>query len=470
MTADRCSPAAAATPPGPAAYPVVGVLPSYSPDPLAFLPRCVREYGDVVHLRFPGPSAYLLGDPALVEEVLVDRGENFIKARVTRQQLAVLGEGLLLSEGEFWRRQRRLVQPAFHRGRVRGYADVMVSYTERMLKGWRPGVPRDLHRDMMGLTLEVVAKTLFDEDLGGSPAAAGDGPGPEIEEALGQIMAYFSDQGVPAALLRMLPGWLPAPSNLRYRRARRRLDAVIHRLIRERRRRDGDGDGRVEDRGDLLGMLMSARDENGEGMGDGQLRDEVMTVILAGHETTALALSWAFWLLGKHPGHRERLEGELDRVLDGRPPGPGDLPQLPFLDAVLKETMRLYPPAWALGREAASDCEIGGHPVPAGTQIFISQWVLHRDGRRFDRPEEFVPERWLDGSTDGLPRYAYFPFGGGPRVCAGVSFAKMEAALLLATITRGWRLEPVPGRDPAPEPSITLRPAGGVWVIPARRS
>ena len=451
---------------------MVGILPRYSPDPLSFLHRCVGEYGDLVHLRFPSASAYLLGNPGLVEKVLLDRGGKYIKARMTRSMLAVLGNGLLLSEGEYWRRQRRLVQPAFHRERVRGYAEVMVPYTERLLDGWVAGEPRDLHRDMMGLTLEIVAKTLFDEDVREGAT------GRAVDRALGEIMAYFSGQGVASAILRMLPKWLPAPQNLRYRRAKGRLDAVTHGIIEQRRTRDAgtrdagtrDADAGEGNNGDLLGMLMDARYEDGEKMSDEQLRDEALTIVLAGHETTAIALSWTFWLLGNHPAARGRLEEELDREIGARSPTPEDLSRLPVLDAVLKESLRLYPPAWAVGREAVEDCELAGYRVPAGTQIFISSWVIQRDGRFFEHPEDFVPERWLDGSTDGLPRYAYFPFGGGPRSCVGAGFARMEAALLLATIAGSWRLEPVAGHAPVPDPSITLRPGGGVQVVPAKRS
>ena len=263
----------------------------------------------------------------------------------------------------------------------------------------------------------------------------------------------------------MLPGWLPAPSNLRYRRARKALDRAIQQILDERRHRGVEGD-------DLLGMLMAARDEDGEGMEDGQLKDEALTIVLAGHETTALALSWTAWLLGQNPDLQRRLATEVEDLLG--PIGaesaatvrPEDLRELPYLDAVIKEGLRLYPPAWATGREAGVDLELGSYAVPAGTQLFLSPWVVQRDPRNFRDPERFRPERWLDGSTDGLHRYAYFPFGGGARMCLGSGFAKMEAGLLLATIVRHYRLKCVEGREPVPVPSISLRPADGVWLRP----
>lgn len=435
-------------PPGPKARPLVGNLLDYSRDPLNFLARSAQEYGDVVSLQFPGPPAYLLSNPEHIEQVLVRNNRNFIKDRVTRGELDILGDGLLTSEGDFWRRQRRLAQPAFHRKRIENYAETMVAYTQRMLKDWRAGEERNVHHDMMRLTLEIVAKTLVDADIADDAEEVGD--------ALGTIMAHFSDQG-SGVFLRMLPDSVPTPSNLRFRRANKRLEELVYGIIEERRR-----SGR--DTGDLLSMLLHARDEDGSHMSDKQLRDELMTIVMAGHETTAIALSWTFYLLGKHPVVEEKLHAELEETLEGRPPAVEDLPHLPYLDAVIKESMRIYPPAWAIGREALEDCEVGGFYVPAKTQMFISQYVVHRDPRNFENSEAFLPERWLDGSTDDLPKFAYFPFGGGPRLCIGQSFAKMEANLVLATIAQSFRLRLVPGQTIQTQPSITLRPKHGVRV------
>ncbi|CAN5664399.1 cytochrome P450 [soil metagenome] len=438
-------------PPGPKTRPLIGNLLDYSRDPLGFLARSAREYGDVVSLQFPGMPAYLLSNPEHIEQVLVKNNRNFIKDRSTKQMLSILGDGLLTSDGDFWRRQRRLAQPAFHRERIDNYARTMVSYTERMLEDWRDDQERDIHHDMMRLTLEIVAKTLIDADIVDDAE--------DVGRALGTIMAHFSDQGSGVdVFLRMLPDSAPTPSNLRFRRANRKLEEFIYAIIEERRR-----SGR--DTGDLLSMLLHARDEDGSSMSDKQLRDELMTIVMAGHETTAIALSWSFYLLGKHPDVEEKLRSELEVTLDGRPPTVEDLPHLPYTDAVIKESMRLYPPAWAIGREALEECEIGGFHVPAKTQLFISQYIVHHDPRFFEKPEAFSPERWADDLEKRLPKFAYFPFGGGPRLCIGQSFAKMEASLLLATIAQNFRLDLMPGPPPIPQPSITLRPREGVKMI-----
>jgi cytochrome P450 len=440
-------------PPGPKGRPVLGNMLGYARDPLGFLTRCSREHGDVVRLRFPGTLAYLITHPDDVEQVLVKNNRNFIKDRYTREELSVLGNGLLINEGDFWRRQRRLAQPAFHRQRVEAYGETMVAFTERMLDDWQDGEVRNVHAEMMRLTLEIVAKTLLDADIAGEAEGVG--------EALGQIMDYFSDQG-SGSFLRLLPESVPTPANVRYRRAVRRLDGIIYSIIEERRRSGADT-------GDLLSMLLHAEDEDGNRMDPKQLRDEVMTVVLAGHETTAIALSWTFYLLGENPETERNLTAELEEVLDGRAATIRDLPRLRYAGAVIKESMRLYPPAWAIGREALGDCEIGGYHVPTKTQMFISQYVTHRNPRFFDRPDDFDPSRWYDGRTDHLPPYAYFPFGGGPRMCIGSNFARMEAVLLLATIAREFRLEPVTGGPPVPQPSITLRPRGGIRMKLSKR-
>ncbi len=433
-------------PPGPKGRPVLGNMFGYARDPLGFLTRCSHEYGDVVRLRFPGTLAYLITHPDHVEQVLVKKHRNFIKDKYTREELNVLGNGLLVNEGDFWRRQRRLAQPAFHSRRVEAYGETMVAFTERMLEVWRDSEVRNIHTEMMHLTLEIVAKTLLDADIAGEAEGVG--------EALGEIMNYFSDQG-SGSFLRLLPESVPTPANLRYRNAVRRLDGIIYSIIDERRRSGADT-------GDLLSMLLRAEDEDGNRMDPKQLRDEVMTVVLAGHETTAIALSWTFYLLGENPEAEAKLLTEMEEVLDGRLATVWDLPRLRYADAVIKESMRLYPPAWAIGREAIGESEIAGYHVPAKTQMFISQYVTHRDPRFFDDPESFDPSRWHDGRTGDLPHYAYFPFGGGPRLCIGSNFARMEAVLLLATIAREFRLEPVTRDPPVPQPSITLRPRGGI--------
>ena len=439
-------------PPGPRGVPLLGNLPDFGRDVLGFFTYCAREYGDVVSLRMAGWPALLLSHPDDVEYVLVKNHRNFVKDTFFwRHVRRLFGTGLLTSEGDFWLRQRRLAAPAFHTQRLNSYADVMVGFTDRMLDGWRETESRDVHEEMMGLTMQIAAKTLFDVDVADEVE--------EVDRALETILREI------AARFRrpvFVPDAIPIPGNIRYLRGVRRLDKVVSGIIQSR---IASG----EDRGDLLSMLLAARDENGQGMSERQLRDEVITLFLAGHETTALTLSWTWYLLAQHPALEAKLAAEIAEVVGDRSPGLGDLPKLTYTEQVVKESMRLYGPAWGVGREAVEDCEIGGYPVPAGTTIFLSPWVMHRDPRFFDRPEEFVPERWTDGFEKSLPRFAYMPFGGGPRICIGNRFAMMEAVLLLATVVRRFQLQGPPERPVVPYPSITLRPKGGVWVKFAQR-
>ncbi len=439
-------------PPGPTGHPLTGNLFDYTRDHLGFLTRCAREYGDVVGLRFVNVPVYLLNHPDHVEYVLVQNNRNFIKSKGVRHSLGFLGDGLLTSEGSFWRRQRRLAQPAFHRERIDAYGGAMVECAERAISGWKGSETRDVHEDMARLALDVVAKTLFGTLLTVEFE--------EVGAALETITQRFTGRG---GVLFHIPEKVPTPANLRFRRAVRLLDGIIYKIIEERR-------AGGERAGDLLSMFLEARDEEtGESMSDRQLRDEVMTIFLAGHETTANALSWTWYLLARHPEAEVRLLEELGEVLGGRAPTVGDLPRLRYTDMVVKESMRLYPPAWAFGRETVEDCEIGGYHVPAGTQLVMSQWVMHRDPRYYKRAGEFRPERWVDGSVEELPPYAYFPFGGGLRLCIGRSFAKMEAVLLLATIAQRFRLRLAQDRPVEPQPSITLRPRNGMRVVLTRR-
>ncbi len=444
--------AASALPPGPKGHLVSGNLPEFRRDPLGFLTQCARQYGDIVRLRFYLIPAVLLNHPDTIERVLVTRSRDFAKGRGLEISRRIFGNGLLTSEGDFWLRQRRLSQPAFHRERIAAYGKVMVSYAERLLASWRDGECRDVHDDMMRLTLEIVAKTLFDADVAGEAR--------EVGEALEVFMEQFVS--LRSLSRRLIPESVPTPWNLRYRKAIERLDGIVHGIIRRRR-----ASGR--DAGDLLSMLLNAQDEDGSRMTDQQLRDEAVTLFLAGHETTALALSWAWVLLSGHPEVEAKLVAELKEALNGRSPEVTDLPRLRFTEQVVMETMRLYPPAWGIGRKALRDFEAGRYRVPAGTQIAMSQWVMHRDPRFYDDPERFNPGRWTEDFQKRLPNFAYFPFGGGPRVCIGASFAKMEAVLLLATIAQRFRLTLVPGHPVTPFPAITLRPKDGIKVTLTRR-
>ncbi|MGQ0562892.1 MAG: cytochrome P450 [Gemmatimonadota bacterium] len=436
-----------AVPPGPRGGLVLGNLPEFARDVLGYHERCRDDYGDIVRLRLGARYFYLLNDPELIHTVLVSNHRNFIKhSFFWRHVTAIFGNGLLTSECEAWLRQRRLTAPAFHRERVLSYGDTMVSFTERMLDGWREGEVRNVHQDMMAVTLQIVAKVLFDSDV----ASDVDAVGRAFDGVTDEIAARFRR---PV----FIPDWVPLPGNVRYRAGVSALDRLVYRIIAEHHATGANGR-------DLLSMLMQGRAEDGSRMNDQQLRDEAVTLLLAGHETTALVLSWTWYLLSRQPAVEAALAAELHRVLGERAPTAADLPALRYTESVILESMRLYPPAYGIGREAVSDCELGGYHVPAGTTVFISPWTLQRDARWFEQPAAFRPERWLDGLADRLPRHVYMPFGGGPRICIGNNFAMMEAVLLLATIARRFRLTRVSDAEVVPFPTITLRPRGGVMV------
>jgi cytochrome P450 len=421
-------------------------------DQLGFYESCARAYGDVVETRMGPFRILVIYHPDAIEELLVTRSRDFVKSPGVRLLRPLLGEGLLLSEGDTWLRQRRLMQPAFHRQRVAGYGEVMSALAERHVSRWQPGDVVDVHAEMMAVTQAVVGKTLFDADVSG-----------DAHDAAQAAKVLAEDFGARLQSLRLLPYWVPTPRNVRSRRAVARLDGVVHRIIAERR-------ASGEDRGDLLSMLVQAQDaDDGTRMTERQLRDEVMTIYMAGHETTAVALSWAWYLLAQHPDADARLAEELRDVLGGRAPTVADLPRLTYAEMVVTETMRLYPPAYALGRQAIKASEIAGHPI-ARNDIFIAPaWVVHRDRRWFEEPEMFRPERWGKDLAQRLPRFAYFPFGGGPRQCIGNAFAQMEAILILAAIAQRFRLSLVPGQRITPTPYVTLRPEPGIRVRLDRR-
>jgi len=438
-------------PPGPRGYPIIGVMPEIRRDWLGFLEQCARDYGDIVYFRFFNIPICYVNHPGAIESVLITDYANFIKSKDYQSLRGVLGNGLLTSEGEFWRRQRRLAQPGFHRDRIAGYASTMVAAAERMLGSWQDGETRDVHQEMMKVTLEIAARTLFHAEVAGSARDVGEA----LEVVMDQYLARVD-------LAFLIPESWPTPGNLRFRKAVERLDRIIYGIIRERRAAADAGD-------DLLAMLLAARDDDGQGMTDRQLRDEVMTLLLAGHETTANNLSWTWYLLAQYPDVEARLLAELDAVLGGRHPLVGDLRRLVYTNKVIQESLRLYPPAWGIGREALHDFELGGYRLPAGTNVFMSQWLMHHDARYYDEPQRFRPERWTEEFENRLPRFAYFPFGGGPRVCVGAAFAKMEAVLLLATIAPRFHLSLMSDRPPPLLPSITLRPKEGIKVVLHRR-
>ncbi|UQA56678.1 cytochrome P450 [Polyangium aurulentum] len=439
-------------PVAPGALPLLGHAVPFRRDPLAFILRAAAA-GRVTEMRLATESAYLVRDPEDIERVLVGEHKKFIKDRFTHRLEKALGEGLVTSEGETWRRHRRLMAPAFHHDRIAQSAAIMVDAAERTAAAMRPGEVRDIHADMMRLTLDIVARAMFGTEVPGAAETVG--------RAVVAMMERFND-----TTLLVFP-WLerlPLPGNLRFHEAMRTLDAIVLRLVRERREKGGGGT-------DLLGMLLAAQDEAGAGLSDRELRDELMTIFLAGHETTALALSFAFVLLSQNPAVEERMVREIDEVLAGRTPEAADVARLRFTHAVVLEVMRLYPPVWGIGREALEDVTIGGYHIPRGSQLWLMQWVNHRDPRYFPEPDRFSPERWLDGLERRLPRFAYYPFGGGPRICIGNAFATMEAVLVLATIVRRRSIRVRDDRPLALAPTVTLRPRGPVEArIGARAS
>ena len=423
-----------------------GTMREYGADPTGSMRRWRDAFGDFVPIRFGPFRAHAAFGPAEIDELLTDRAADLRKSFGTRMLIPLLGNGLLTAEGDEWLRHRRLASGAFHRERIAGYGRTMSRYAEDASEAWTDGKRVDLHDEMTALTLRIVARTLFDTDVT-----------PRIEE-LARLGSEIQDfyYGRFASLRFLIPTWLPTPGNRRLARAIKRLDDVVYGIIRERRP--------GEDRSDLLSMLLLARDETGVGMSERQVRDEVMTLLLAGHETTAIALTWAFLLLDRHPHARARLRAELGQALDDRTAAPDDVPALAYTQAVINETLRLYPPAYVTGREAVRATTIGGSAIPKRHIVLISMYATHRDPRFFAEPDAFRPERWLDGLEKRLPRGAFIPFGIGSRKCVGSSFAMMEATLLLATFARRWSFELEPAEVPT-HPAITLRPATAMPAV-----
>jgi cytochrome P450 len=424
-------------------------------DPLSFLLALARTYGDIAFFHAGPFDIYLLSHPDHIHDVLVTHHHSFMKSQVLQEAKRVLGEGLLTSEGDVHRRQRRLIQPVFHHARVAGYADIMAEHGARVRDRWLDGQVLDIHAEMMRLTMAVVGKSLFGADL--QEAAA-----QEVARSLNVAFEMYNRFLLPfAAVLELLP----LPSNRRFQEARKTLDSTIYRMIRERRK-EGD-------RGDLLSMLLSARDEKfGQedgGMSDEQVRDEAMTIFLAGHETMANALTWTSYLLSQHPEVEVRLCEEVDSALEGNLPTADDLPKLEYTRRVLSESLRLYPPAWAMGRRLLADVEVGGFPVPAGSTTVMSQYIVHHDPRWYPDPFRFDPERWKPERLAERPRFSYFPFGGGPRMCIGEDFAWMEGITLIAVLAQRWQLRLAPGQTVALQPRITLRPRYGMKMTVHRR-
>ena len=429
-------------PPGPRGS-AIGSLRALRRDPIGLF-TLASSYGDVSYLRLPRMPLYVLNHPDLVRGVLVENHRDFRKGPTMDAAKRMLGEeSLLTSEGEHHKRQRRLIQPIFHHDRIAGYGEAMVELAERTAGRWSDGRTLDLHAEMARLTLAIVGRVLFDVDVETEQAR-------EIGEALTETLAQFNRVFSPFL---QVSERLPIPANKRFQRARDVFDRTVFRMIERRRSAGLDGD-------DLLSLLLRAQ-EGGVGMTDEQVRDEAITLFLAGHETTSNALTWTWLLLSEHPDAEAILHAELDDALGDRTPTVADVPNLPFTDAVLRESMRRYPPAWAIGRRALVNQEAGGYVIPAGSVLVVSPWLLHHDPRWWNDPWAFSPERWLP-PDHGRPRQAYLPFGAGPRMCIGEDFAWLEAVLLLATIGRRWRFAHDPSHRVQLQPVVTLRPRNGM--------
>lgn len=432
--------------------PLLGALPDLQKNPLRVMERATLDYAPAVRLPLPIVDSLVVSDPALVEHILVTNSRNYVKQTRGYDMLRkVLGNGLVTSEGEFWKRQRRIAQPAFHRERLVAFGETMTRAATDMVDGWKPGVPFDAAEAFMQVTLRLVGETLLSSDVTSEASAVGRAITVALEHLIHRTLHPFG-----------APEWVPTPRNLGFRRALRTLDDVVHGLIAERRKGGGP-------QGDLLAMLMEATDpETGEGMSDAQLRDEVMTIFLAGHETTANALAWTVMLLGRAPEVERQVLAELDAVLQGRTPTMGDVPKLPFLGMVLKESMRLYPPVWSLARRVVEREVVQGVTFEKGSLVFLCTFALHRHPGVWRDPEAFDPSRWAPGAPPP-PKGAYLPFSTGQRKCIGDTFATVEATLILATLLSRVHLELVPGQTFEPEPVITLRPKGGVHVVATPR-
>jgi cytochrome P450 len=438
--------------PGPKLSPFDQLIYRPGRNPLVFFTDLARNYGDIVGYRMGGEQMVFVNAPHYIRDILVTHNRSFIKGRGLQRSKRLLGEGLLTSEDPVHLRQRRLMQPAFHRDRIAAYGQTMVEYAERQRARWRDGETIDVAQDMMRLTLAIAGKTLFDLDV---ESQAG-----EVRDALNAVMDSFWVTMMPFAdVLERLP----VPVVRRAKAARAKLDAIIYGMIAERRKA-------AMDRGDLLSMLLLAHDEEDHGtMSDKQVRDEAMTIFLAGHETTANALTWTWYLVSQSPEVEARLHEEVDRVLQGRLPTVQDIPALGYVERIVTETMRLYPPAWIIGRRALQDYPIGEYVAPAQSIFVMSAYVMQRDARYFAEPDRFDPDRWTPEFRAALPPFAYFPFGGGPRRCIGDSFAWMELVLVVATIAQQWRLTLVPGHPVEPQPLVTLRTKHGMRMTATRR-
>ena len=432
--------------PGPRGELLLGNLRAFRRDVLKLMLDSVKEFGDLVRFRLGPLTVHLINHPDHVEYVLQSGSRNYDKAtRSSAKIRAISGDSLLVSNGDLWKRQRRLIQPTFHRDRIASLAGKMIGFTNGMLESWRANLgtdrPLDIASEMMRLTYRIVGKTLLGADVGSDSTT--------VEHAMETMLAHtYRSWGSIIAL----PASFPTPANLRFRRALKAVDDVVRRIIANQRDGKRTGDN-------LLSMLLEAWDEDGQGLSDAELRNETVTFLLAGHETTANTLAWTFYLLSQNPSIEKQLRAELSQVLGKRLPGVEDLPKLTFTNMVIQESMRLYPAIWAIERHAVADDVIGGFLVPAGSSVVISPYVLHRNESFWPKPELFDPTRF------SVRHRAYIPFGSGPRFCIGNEFAMMEARLIVPMVIQAFHLELAPGHVVEPLPGITLRPRNGLPMI-----
>jgi cytochrome P450 len=444
-------------PPGPTYILPYRLLRKFLRDPLKVLIDISHTYGDIAHFKFGRQNVYLLNRPDYIEDVLVTNYKNFIKSRGLQVSRRLLGNGLVTSEGESHDKQRHLIQPTFYPKRIKSYADIMVKQALDMCNSWNDGTILDIHKEMIKLTLAIICKTVLGYDIE---------PGhDEVGDNLKTCMKYFNRLLMPfGELIEKIP---LLPLNKGFQTAKRDLDSIVYRMIKEHRKKLDKGHEKKED-DDLLFTLLQAQDEEaGIGkMTDEQLRDEVMTIFLAGHETTANALTWTYYLLSEHPTIETKLQEELHSIFGSNKTiiTADDVPRLEYTEKILTESMRLYPPAWALGRQGIDDYKVGGYTIPKGSIILMSQYVMHRNPRYFPEPDRFYPDRWTEEFKKQLPRFSYFPFGGGIRGCVGEPFAWLEAILLVATISRQWRMRHVPSHKVELKALITLRPKYGMLM------